>query len=173
MRQGRSLYWKSLTSCIRVRKAGTQTIAASPHPTLIATFAEGTCLDRGDPQPAARAILSNGPMTTGSSAPDGANVPTATATAVTAVRSVCSPPCDSTTTQWLETWLNPTSRTWIPVTVTFHFNGRESPAPHPGVSSMGLGGLTKSVTSQSEGEPKSSLFLGMVAAFCLFQCMII
>jgi hypothetical protein len=48
---------------------------------------------------------------------------------------------DYVTTLWIETWLDSTSRTWVPKTVTFHFP-EISPAPRPGKGEIGLGTLT-------------------------------
>lgn len=47
---------------------------------------------------------------------------------------------DFVTVQWVETHIGPVT-TWVPVTVTFHFEPM-SQAPLPGVGSIGMGTLT-------------------------------
>lgn len=54
-----------------------------------------------------------------------------------------------TTTQWVETWINSTSRTWVPKTVTLHFPSN-SPAPRPGKGEIGMGTLALGDVGQTE-----------------------
>ena len=53
--------------------------------------------------------------------------------------------------QWVETWPVSTSRTWVPKTLTIHFDHAQTLAPEPGKGVIGLGtivgelGVTKTV----------------------------
>lgn len=46
-----------------------------------------------------------------------------------------------TTTQWVETWLDSTSRTWLPVTITLRYKPTTT-YPTPGKGKIGMGTLT-------------------------------
>jgi len=48
---------------------------------------------------------------------------------------------DYVTTQWVETWLDSTSRTWVPRTITLRYKPAKL-APLPGSGEIGLGTLT-------------------------------
>jgi len=48
---------------------------------------------------------------------------------------------DYVSVQWVETWMNSTSRTWVPQTFTVHFPSR-TPGPSPGRGQIGMGTLT-------------------------------
>ncbi|KAH7384255.1 hypothetical protein DE146DRAFT_219081 [Phaeosphaeria sp. MPI-PUGE-AT-0046c] len=54
-----------------------------------------------------------------------------------------------TTTQWVETWINSTSRTWVPKTITLHFPSM-SPAPRPGRGEIGMGTLASGDVGKTE-----------------------
>ncbi|KAL6709097.1 hypothetical protein ACN47E_001913 [Coniothyrium glycines] len=49
---------------------------------------------------------------------------------------------DFVSVQWVETKIGGTSRTWVPLTVTFHFEPFLDPAPLPGKGEIGMGTLT-------------------------------
>ncbi|KAF2826001.1 hypothetical protein CC86DRAFT_248340, partial [Ophiobolus disseminans] len=48
---------------------------------------------------------------------------------------------DFVTTQWVETWIDSTSRTWVPKTITLRFKPMSVAAP-PGSGEIGMGTLT-------------------------------
>ena len=49
------------------------------------------------------------------------------------------------TVQWLETWIDGTSRTWLPHTITLHQEALTGAAPPPGKGEIGMGTLTGKV----------------------------
>ena len=49
---------------------------------------------------------------------------------------------DVVTTQWIETWIGGTSRTWVPRTITLHFKPHITQAPLPGQGEIGMGTLS-------------------------------
>jgi hypothetical protein len=64
-------------------------------------------------------------------------------TAITSTR-LASPGVtgDFVTTQWVETWIGGTSQTWVPKTITFHFQAMMTYVPPPGKGEIGMGTLT-------------------------------
>ncbi|KAF2031159.1 hypothetical protein EK21DRAFT_111198 [Setomelanomma holmii] len=70
-------------------------------------------------------------------------VPWTTTTAITTtLLTSASTTGDFVTTQWLETWIGGTSQTWVPHTITFHFQAMMTSLPPPGSGEIGMGTLT-------------------------------
>jgi hypothetical protein len=126
--------------------------------TYTSTLASGVPSDSSyvpSPAPAPAPYPESSPQpTTTSNAPDAWSAPSDT-TASAGDKGVTSPVPTPTSsyapgviseyvfTQWVETKINSTSRTWVPKTITLHFHSM-SPAPAPGQGEIGLGTLTGS-----------------------------
>lgn len=71
--------------------------------------------------------------------------------------------------QWVETWIGGTSQTWVPKTITFHFQAYMTQAPLPGKGEIGMGtltgvpGQTKTVTAAAAPTQDPALLKGLVA----------
>lgn len=72
--------------------------------------------------------------------------------------------------QWVETWINGVSQTWVPRTITYDFNAYlpQAQGAQPGSGEIGMGtligslGVTKTVTLGSAPTKKVQWALGAV-----------
>lgn len=77
---------------------------------------------------------------------------------------------DFVSVQWVETWIGGTSQTWVPKTITFHFQAFVTQAPMPGIGEIGMGtltgvpGQTKTVAAAAAPTQDTALLKGLVAA---------
>ncbi|KAH9877760.1 hypothetical protein J1614_002977 [Plenodomus biglobosus] len=63
---------------------------------------------------------------------------------------------DYISVKWVETWIGGTSQTWVPKTMTIHFESR-TPGPAPGLGHIGLG------TIKGEAGRTKTVFVGAAA----------